>query len=155
MARVRLWVELLIPDTTATTTIHALRRMYGARVSKLRRRDYYEFEVSGDADSFCDRIKKVDVLVNANKHMATTMKDDEKPEGKLGEEDEVCVLVQERGENATGLMSTLRERLGFSEIKSMRRGVFWCIGVGGDRCLADEIARKLLHNRHYQEYTII
>ena len=45
------------------------------------------------------------------------------------EKDEVRVLVKNKGDNASGLLHTLRERLGFKNIKSMEKGVLWSLAI--------------------------
>ncbi|MBU1704219.1 MAG: hypothetical protein KJ922_02555, partial [Nanoarchaeota archaeon] len=107
MVKVELFVKLVIPDTTAITAFHTLEKM-GANVEKLERYEYFSFDVD-PAEGFLEKAKKTDVLVNANKHKAVDIL--EKDEG-------VSLLVQDI-ESGHGLLNTLRERLGLTEIKSM------------------------------------
>lgn len=139
MKKIELYVKLVIPDTTAITAFHTLERME-AGVEKLERYEYYSFE--GDfSEKFFDKIKKVDVLVNANKHDAF----DHVEKGEA-----TNVLVQDI-KGGSGLLNTLRERLGLSEIKSMEKGVLWKIYGKADM---DKV-KKLLHNENYQKISIL
>jgi len=139
MGKVELYVKLVIPDTTAITAFHTLKRMETG-VKKLERYDYYSFE--GElSEKFFDKIKKVDVLVNANKHDAF----DHVEKGKA-----VNVLVQDL-KSGQGLLNTLRERLGLSEIKSMEKGVLWKVYGKADM---DKV-KKLLYNKNYQKISVL
>ncbi len=153
-------VELLVPDTTAITAFHALERMGFSRLKKLTREDYYRFTADGDFDNVSSELGKVDIIVNANKHRYTAKRPDE-PFGESGNGlKTVRVLVQDTDDKDGGLLSTLRERLGFTNIKSVEKGVLWSFGfdagtkeeVAGK---ATEAAEKLLSNRHYQEFRIV
>ncbi|MBW2980885.1 hypothetical protein KY360_05710 [Candidatus Woesearchaeota archaeon] len=144
MAKVELFVGLKIPDTTAITTFHTLERM-GFDIKKLKRQIYYKFDIDGDAKAFAKKVNKVDVLVNANKNtFANELKK---------EEEAVYVLVKDRDDKCEGLLSTLKQRLGLKEIKSMEKGILWALFVDEEN--AKEIARKLLYNEHYQEIQIL
>lgn len=145
MAKIELFVGLKIPDTTAITTFHTLERL-GYDIKKLKRQIYYKFEIDGDKDSFSSKVNKVDVLVNANKN---TFSNELKKE-----ESAVYVLVKDRDDKCEGLLSTLKDRLGLKEIKSMEKGVLWALFVD-DEEKAKEIAKKLLYNENYQEIMLL
>ena len=88
------------------------------------------------------------MLVNANKHRA-----------RIKRTGDSCIkgchtVVVQDGDEPTGLLNTLRERLGFSEIEQMEKGTLWELFVK-NRETAKDIAEKLLCNRHYQHYEII
>jgi len=140
--KLELYVWLIIPDTTAITAFHTLKRM-GFAVKSVKRRDYYSFEVDDKAKDFSEKISKVDVLVNANKHRHAINKCDGQG---------VLVLVQDL-EKPFGLLKTLKERLGFTEIKDMEKGVLWELGCSKKD--AEKIAKELLCNEHYQSYRLI
>lgn len=140
MGKVELFVKLVIPDTTAITAFHTLERM-GFKLDKLERYDYYSFEV--DPDNFFDTIKKVDVVVNANKHKASD---------SLEKCDCTDILVQDL-EQGNGLLNVLRDRLGLTQIKSMEKGVLW--RVYADKDTSIKIAKELLYNENYQKITIL
>jgi phosphoribosylformylglycinamidine (FGAM) synthase PurS component len=143
-----LTVELLIPDNIAFTAFTALKRM-GFEIEQLKRADYYKFILPNETpiESFSDRIKKIDILVNANKHRATIRRPGEKTEGCF------TVIVQDMDEPA-GLLFTLKERFGFTEIEELEKGTLWKLFVK-DRETAKRIAESLLYNKHYQKYEII
>ena len=150
--KIHLSVKLKIPNTTAITAFHTLQKMDFREVRKVERYDFYEFDVLRDAEKFMKEIVKVDILVNANKHVAEICKAGEEPK-----EGGVKLLVVDKGENASGLLSTLRERLGFFDIASMRKGVLWKLSIEGSnqKQIAEKIAKELLHSPHYQEYSIL
>jgi len=144
--RIKLFVGLKVPDTTAITAFHALQRL-GYKLSKLERRDYYEFEVLKDEDKFIKEIVGVDILVNANKHTAEIRKADDEPAG----DDYTRVLVESL-EKDLSLFSTLRERMGFEHLSSVSKGVLWIMDT--DKKTSEKIAKDLLVNEHYQKYTV-
>jgi phosphoribosylformylglycinamidine (FGAM) synthase PurS component len=144
MSQVELFVGLKIPDTTAITTFHALERM-GYDIKKLKRQIYYKFDMDGDEKSFAKKVNKVDVLVNANKNTFSN---------ELKKEEAFYVLVKDRDDKCEGLLSTLKDRLGLKEIKSMEKGVLWALYVDSEE-KAKEIAKKLLYNENYQEIKLL
>ena len=148
MSTVELFVGLNIPDTTAITTFHAIERM-GYKIGKVKREIYYKFEIEGDAEKFAKKVSKVDVLVNANKNKFSNALDKDS--------DAVYVLVSDTDDKCEGLMHVLKERLGLSEIKSMKKGVLWALYIDADdkESIAKEIGDKLLHNENYQEMKIL
>jgi len=140
---IELFVSLKIPDTTGITAFHAIEKM-GYKISKLKREIYYKFE--GDEKAFASKIGKVDILVNANKN---------KFHHKLEKEEGfVYILVKDIEDDCSLLLHTLQERLGFSEIKKMEKGVLWALKVESEE-IAKEIATKLLFNENYQEMKIL
>lgn len=142
---IELLVKLIVPDTTAITALHTLQEM-GLAVTKVERAEYYRFTLT-ENNGFADRIKKVDVLVNANKHQAVT----KKPREPLPWEG-TKILVKNRGEKNEGLLHTLQNRLGFKEIQAVEKGVLWILPT--DKQTAEKIAKDLLVNEQYQEYQI-
>jgi len=154
MKRIKLYVELKIPDTAAITAFHTLERMGFDSLKALKRHDYYEFEVEGDEKRFFDKISKTDILVNANKHKAIRAL-----EAPKSDYTPISVLVQSIEDDAAGLLNTLKTRLGFSEIKSMKKGVLWTLFLDTTKetakSQAEKIASALLANRHYQQYEIV
>ncbi|MFH0868289.1 MAG: hypothetical protein V1831_03170 [Candidatus Woesearchaeota archaeon] len=154
MKQVELFVKLLIPDNVAITALHALERMGYKSLKKIERMDYYKFEVEKDDAKFAEEIKKVDILVNANKHKAFNKLEDEKHDFF-----KVNVLVQSIEDDCQDLLSTLRDRLHFKNIRKMEQGVFWTLylDVKSQReanKLAEKITKDLLMNEHYQKYRI-
>jgi len=154
--KIEVFVDLLIPDTTAITAFHTLKNMGFKQLKKLKREDYYYFVTFDEFDKFSKEIGKVDIIVNANKNKYKTKLVDEKIKEKKEEEITIVhVLVQDIGDNATGTLNVLRHRLGFAEIKEMKKGVFWTLYLKADKKealeLAKQIADGLLYNKHYQE----
>ena len=159
MPKIKLYVGLKIPDTTAITAFHTLERMGFKQLKKLEREDYYEFDVAKDEDDFAKKIIKVDIVVNANKHYSKISKED-KIDFPLSEHKVVNVIVSDSGNKNLGLLSTLKERMGFSGLIGIKKGVLWRMHVDAkDDFAAKEIAgmitMNLLFNEHYQEYKII
>ena len=138
MKEIELYVTLLIPDTTAVTAANTLRKL-GFKFENLKRADYYRFTIDGDAKSFKERIAKVDVLVNANKHKA-----DMEPavEG---------VIVTATDDKCEGMLNTLKNRLGFKEIKSMHKGTYW---LSDSEELTIKMTEALLYNPNFQTYEV-
>ena len=153
MKRIKLYVELKIPDTAAITAFHTLERMGFGSLKQIKRHDYYELEIEGDEKRFFDKISRTDILVNANKHKAS-----QKLETPKSDYTPLSVLVESIEDDATGLLNTLKARLGFSEIKSMKKGVLWTLFLDTQKetakVQAEKIASALLANRHYQTYSI-
>lgn len=148
MSIVELYVGLKIPDTTAITTFHLLKRM-GYDISKVKRQVYYKFEIEGDATKFAEKISKVDILVNANKNNFSMKIEKDDPA--------VHVLVKDRGDKCEFLISTLKDRFDFSEIINIEKGILWYLYIDSKKKekIAKEIADVLLHNENYQGAKIL
>jgi len=155
-----MYVKLKIPDTTAITCFHALKKMGFNDVKSVSRQDYYKFSVeNNNKESFSERIKKTDILANFNKHSVST-----EPKKEGNKENSIGILVQsidnDAADDTASLLSTLKQRLGFKNITSMEKGVFWHIEFTGldkkhQEERAKEIAEKLLVNKHYQKYVLV
>lgn len=158
MTKVKLCVGLKIPDTTAITAFHTLERMGFNQLKKLEREDYYEFDVKGDEENFAKQIVKVDIVVNANKNYSKVYKGEmEQPQSNYIVR---AVIVSDTGNKNLGLLSTLKERMGFSNLNAISKGVLWRMHIDAKVDLeAEEIATKitkdLLYNENYQEYRIV
>lgn len=154
MTKIKLYVGLKIPDTTAITAFHALQRLGYNQLKKLLREEYYEFNVLKDEEQFMKDIVKVDVLVNANKHYARIFKENEEEKDEF-----VQVLVKSVENDCAGLFSTLRERMGFIHLNSMSKGILWKMQLDANKeeskKIAEKITKNLLYNEHYQEYRVI
>lgn len=150
MNQVELFVSLKVPDNVAITAFHTLERMGYSKLRKLERQDYYKFEFNGDIKDFSDKISKVDILVNANKHVYSF--DLEKNKEKIN------ILIQDL-DNGKALLSTLRERLGFKNIKKIEKGILWSLSLDAAKeeaeKIAEEITKNLLMNENYQKFRII
>ncbi len=147
---VELFVGLKIPDTTAKTAFHTLERMGFKQLKGLERKDYYKFSIEGDEKDFKRKISKVDILVNTNKNNF---------DFSLKEKNNINVLVKNT-DDGPGLLETLKERLGFKNIKKIKKGVLWVLEIDAlNKRVAEEIAAKiaegLLMNENYQEFCIL
>ena len=151
--KIELIVGLKIPDTTAITAFHTLERMGFDKLEKLKREDYYLFETSDNFNNFSKRISKADILVNSNKNKFIVKKQKEPLEDKA-----LKVLVQDIDDGAKSLLLTLKERLGFKDIKTMEKGVLWSLyfdDTKEGKAIAEDITKKLLCNTNYQKYKIL
>ena len=155
-------VGLLIPDTTALTAFHTLERMGFGKLKKLVREDYYRISAKDQDFRFLsDELSKVDILVNANKNtckmkLADQPFEDGNEDGKMT----VKILVRDTDSDNAGLLDTLRNRLGLTDLKSIEKGVLWTLHLEGltedeGKGMAREIAERLLVNRHYQEFKLV
>ena len=154
MKKVNLLVSLKIPDTVAITAFHTLERMGYDELVSLTRKDYYSFEIEGLIKDFREKISKVDILVNANKNNYEFDLKNKKNDNYF-----VNVLVK-NFENGSGLLSTLKERLGFNNIGKIEKGILWLMEIKAENKnmaekLAEKITNDLLINENYQEFEII
>ena len=154
MNQIELFVGLKIPDTTAITAFHTLERMGYKQLKNLQRKDYYKFNIEGSEKDFKDKISKVDILINANKNnFEFELKKENKKNFNIN------VLIKNI-DNVSGLLSTLRERLGFKNIKKIERGVLWILNILAkdkkeEEKIAEKIKKDLVMNENYQEYCVI
>ena len=150
MSTTELFVSLKMPDNTAITAFHTLGRMGYKQLKKVERLDYYKFEFTGNIKNFQDKISSVDILVNSNKHKCSF--DLEKYDRKIK------VLVQNLGIEK-GLLSILKTRLEFKNIKKVKKGILWVLSINADKEEAKEIAVKitkdLLMNENYQKMVML
>ena len=152
MASTELFVSLKVPDNIARTAFHTLERMGYKELKKLERQDYYKFNYSGDKKGFEKKISQVDILINTNKN--NFLFSLENNEGRLKK---INVLVQNL-DNGSGLLRTLRERLGFKNIKTVEKGILWSMylhDITGAENIAVDITKNLLMNENYQKFNII
>ena len=147
---VELIVSLKVPDTTAITALQTLQKMGFDKIKDLKRSDYYKFEASGPLEQFKSRISKVDIIVNANKHSF---------EFGIKKEKNVKLLVKNSDDDAGGILSTLKNRLGFNNLLKIEKAVLWGITINANEAEAKKIAEKaakdLLVNENYQEFEIL
>ena len=143
---IELFVELTIPDAVALTTLRCLERMGFSNVKGLKRYEYYKFQADRDISS---ELSKVDILVNVNKHKCKDV--------RPAERGHIYILVQNIEKDA-GLLKTLHQRLGFTGIKEAQKGTLWGLDIEAadeeKRVIAENIARRLLVNKHYQTCTL-
>ncbi len=152
MPTTELFVSLKVFDNVAITTFHTLERMGYKKLKNVKRMDYYKFEYKGNENSFKEKISKVDILVNANKHLHSfSLEDDWAHES-------VNILVQDI-EKDTGLLSFLKNRLGFKNLRKAEKGILWALSIDTRNVeeakkMAEEIGKKLLINENYQEMVV-
>jgi phosphoribosylformylglycinamidine cyclo-ligase len=143
---VEMLVDLIIPDTTAITAFHTLKKMGFKEVTELKREDYYKFDIEEGSDATL--LGKIDILVNANKNRFRI-----NPEKEHG----IQILVQPMEE--AGELPIIRERLGMDWINSMEKGVMWTLDIDAPhekaRETAERLAEEFFANKHYQKFRII
>ena len=142
-------VSLKVPDTTAITALQTLHKIGFTKIRNVKRADYYKFTIEGDADVFKDKICKADILVNANKHSYNF---------SVPKDDEAKISVKNINDGGSGILSTLKNRLGFKNIKKAEKSVLWSLAIDDEKeakKIADKATKELLVNEHYQEYIII
>ncbi len=141
---------LKMPDTTAITALQTLQKIWFNKIKDVKRADYYKFLIEGDEEKFKDKISKADILVNANKHFF---------EFEIKKDASVKILVKNKDDDGSGLLSVLKDRLGFSGIRKAEKGVLWSLNIGADEKeagkIAEKAAKELLVNENYQEYEIL
>jgi phosphoribosylformylglycinamidine (FGAM) synthase PurS component len=154
---VEMIVSLKIPDNLAITAFNTLMRMEYKQLKKLERSDYYKFDVKANVKEFKDKICNVDMLVNANKHEYNFKMDNNKTNKKNIRSKRINVLIQDI-DNGAGLLSTLKERLGFDNINELEKGTLWTMyfdkNVNGKKT-AIGITKSLLMNDNFQRYKLL
>lgn len=147
---VEMVVNLKMPDTTAITALQTLQKLGFGKIRDVRRYFYYRFSIDGNEEDFKNKISKVDTLVNANKHSF---------DFEIKKDNYVKILVKNTDDDGSGILSTLKDRLGFNNIKKAESAVMWGLLVDGNEKEAGKIAEKaakdLLVNENYQEFAIL
>ena len=142
-------VSLKVPDTTAITALQTLQKIGFGKIKDIKRADYYKFSVENDTEKFKEKICKVDILVNANKHSY---------DFSISKDSNVKVLVKNINGEESSILSTLKNRLGFKNIKKVEKAVLWSLSIDAEQKdaikIAENAARELLVNENYQEFTI-
>lgn len=157
MPEVEMFVSLVIPDNTAITASNTLKRMGCSKILNLKREIYYKFNFNGDTKVFENKISKVDLLVNHNKHKVEFKKPDEPfPDGRI----RILVTDTENNSNSSSsILSSLKNSAGMKNIKKMETGTLWILAIDDKpenvMPYAWDIARKLLYNKHYQKAEIL
>ena len=162
MPAIEMFVSLKVPDNVAITAFNTIKRMGFKELKGLEKSDYYKFEINDDAEGFKKKISNVDILVNANKHKCSFELDSNKKnknnfKNQKNKDKNINVLVQDI-DNGTGLLSTLKERLGFTNIKNLEKGILWTTHFdkkANAKKIAVDIAKSLLMNEHFQRFRII
>ena len=147
---VEMIVSLKVPDTTAITALQTLQKIGFNKIKSVKREDDYKFLIDGDEKKFKDKICKVDILVNANKHSY---------DFSLKKDNCIKILVKNINDDGSGLLSTLKNRLGFKNIKKVEKAILWSLTIEAEekeaKEIADKAAKELLVNENYQEYQIL
>jgi phosphoribosylformylglycinamidine (FGAM) synthase PurS component len=148
MKTVEMVVSLKVPDTTAITALQTLQKLGFDKIKNVKRQDFYRFMVEGDEEKFKKEICKVDILINANKHFY---------EFSLPKDNAVKILVKNIDDDGSGLLFTLKNRLGFKNIKKAEKSTLWKLSIDDKNAakIAEKAAKDLLVNEHYQEYKIL
>ncbi|MBI2649810.1 phosphoribosylformylglycinamidine synthase subunit PurS [Candidatus Woesearchaeota archaeon] len=143
-------VSLKVPDTTAITALQTLNKIGFNKIKEVKRSDYYKFLVEEDMEKLKNKICKVDILVNANKHSCNF---------SIKKDKTIKILVKNINDDGSSILSTLKNRLVFKNIKKVEKATLWSLAIDADekeaREIADRAAKELLVNEHYQEYAII
>ena len=143
-------VSLKVPDTTAITALQTLQRIGLDKIKDVKRADYYKFLIEEDEEKFKSQICKADILVNANKHSYTF---------SIPKDSNVKILVKNINDDGSGILATLKNRLGFKNIKNVEKAILWSMSIDADEKeagkIAEKAARELLVNEHYQEFKVL
>jgi phosphoribosylformylglycinamidine (FGAM) synthase PurS component len=145
---VEMIVSLKVPDNTAITTLQTLQKIGFSNIKEVKKSDYYKFLIEGDENRFRGKISKVDILVNANKHSC---------DFSVPKDNAAKILVNNINDDGASLLSTLKSRLGFSNIKKIEKGTLWSLSIEDKdpAKIAEKAAKGLLVNEHYQEYKVL
>ena len=145
---IEMFVSLKVPDATAITALQTLQKLGFKSIKDLKRADYYRFDIDTDASKFKEKISKVDILVNANKHIC---------EFGIKKDGSIKILVKNIDDDGSSLISTLKNRLGIKDAKKVERGTLWSLSIEdkNPNAIAEKAAKELLINEHYQEFKIL
>ena len=144
---VEMIVSLKVPDTAAITAHQTLQKIGFNKIKNVKKSDYYKFLINNDNKKFKEQICKVDILVNANKHSY---------DFSIKKDANVKILVKNIDDDGSSLLATLKNRLGFKNIKKVEKSTLWSLKIDADekesKEIADKAAKELLANENYQEY---
>ncbi|MDP3766272.1 MAG: phosphoribosylformylglycinamidine synthase subunit PurS [Nanoarchaeota archaeon] len=147
---VEMVVGLKVPDNTAITALQTLQKIGFNKIKDVKKWDYYKFLIEEDVEKFKNKICRVDILVNANKHSFNF---------SIQKDNNVKILVKNINDDGSSILATLKNRLGFTNIKKVEKAILWSLTINADemeaRKIAEKAAKELLVNEHYQEYTIL
>jgi len=158
MSIVEMFVSLKVPDNIAITAFNTLKRMGYNKLKKLERSDYYKFDVKDNIEEFKKQISNTDILINSNKHKHNFDLNNNTNNKKNNiKYKKINILVQDL-DNGNSLLSTLKERLGFTNIKKLEKGILWTMYFDkktNAKKIAVDITKNLLMNENYQKYKIL
>ena len=153
-----MFVSLKVPDNIAITAFNTLKRMGYNKLKKLERSDYYKFDVKDNIEEFKKQISNTDILINSNKHKHNFDLNNNTNNKKNNiKYKKINILVQDL-DNGNSLLSTLKERLGFTNIKKLEKGILWTMYFDKKvqaRKIAVDITKNLLMNENYQKHNIL
>lgn len=142
-------VSLKVPDTTAITALQTLQRIGFNKIKDVKRADYYKFLIEDDEEKFKSQICKADILVNANKHAYNF---------SIQKDNTIKILVKNINDGESGILSTLKNRLGFKNIEKVEKATLWSLAIDADEKeaikIAEKAAKELLVNENYQEFEV-
>ncbi len=148
--RVEMTVSLKVPDTTAITALQTLQKIGFNKIDDIKREDYYNFLIEGDDKKFKEKICKVDIIVKANKHSY---------DFSIKKNNIIKLLVKNINDDGSSILATLKNRLGFRNIKKVEKAVLWSWKINANeneaRKIAEKAAKELLVNEHYQACKIL
>ncbi|MEK6984743.1 MAG: phosphoribosylformylglycinamidine synthase subunit PurS [Nanoarchaeota archaeon] len=152
---VEMVVGLKVPDNTAITTLQTLRQIGFNNIQDVKRADYYKFSIEGNVNKFKEKICKVDILVNANKHFFEfELIKNASPKACV-----FFVMVKNINDEGSGILSALKKRLEFKNIKKVDKAVLWSLTIDaeekGAETIAEKAAKELLVNENYQEFEVL
>jgi len=153
---VEMFVGLKVPDNVAITAFNALKRMK-YKIKKLEKLDYYKFDIKNNVEDFKKQISNVDILVNSNKNKFSFALDNNKNSDGKNNYKKINILIQDVDDECT-LLETLKERLGFKNIKKLEKGILWTMYFDKNqqaKKIAVDITKSLLMNENYQKYKIM
>ena len=143
-------MSLKVPDNTAITSFQTLQKIGFNKIKDVKRHDYYKFSIDEDVDKFKNKISKADILVNANKHSYSF---------SITNNNDIIILVKNINDDCSSIFATLKNRLGFKGIKNIEKAILWRLSIDADekeaKKIAENAAKELLVNEHYQGYLIL
>jgi len=157
MPTIEMFVSLKVPDNVAITAFNTLKRMDYKQLKKLDRSNYYKFDFKGNVEDFKKQINNADILVNSNKNKYSFSINDISNNKNNSNNNKINVLVQDI-DNGNSLLSILKGRLGFNNIKNFEKGILWAMQFDKKvqaKKIAIDITKNLLMNENYQKFKII
>src|SRR3989344_3334825 len=133
-------VGLKVPDNTAITTLQTLQKIGFNDIKDIKKSDYYKFSIEGDEQKFREKISKVDILVNVNKHSC---------DFSISRNNATKILVRNINDDGISSLLTLKNRLGFSNIKKIEKTTLWSLTIDDEKNAvktAEKAAKELLVN---------
>lgn len=167
-----LFVWLVIPDSTAMTTRQVLHRLDFASLAAVHRCARWRMTFEGppaDWQELADRLRRVDVLVNANKHRAAVHLDSDPavpplpplvPRPREGTHAVWLAVTSPFDPRAEHVGAILRDRLGFDRLSACAVDDLWRLDICLEtrqacRAVAERAARTLLVNPEFQQLEVI